>query len=371
MAVATDELGPLDSRLGILTIASAGGLYGVTPGSTLSKVPLASVLKSVTISENLVEAARRAEIVLDNTESDYTASVMVGSRITLGGWTLVPTLGAVADNRTIFTGKVFLDSRHDESSTSDRSFTAYDALTMLARSEDTLSYVDKTLSQVVNDVLAKNGLPAAVLKGSIPSNKLGRLFQAPGQKCWSVITEALDRAYRTSGKRCTVRENSTGTGVELVELGNDGTEWVLSEGLGGLITGVDVVEDAEDIAARLLIAAVEEDPLDQTKRVTNLAVRTAGGNIASVFGNIKRVVGPDSSTQTAAETTAQANAEATNIFKTKISARVDSLLIPGVRRGNRVQVLSESAPPVRWYIDAATHTYEADSLSMSIELIKL
>lgn len=387
----------LDKRFEEWHLHSRGGLYHTTKQSR----DWSQYLTSITLIESVSQAARRADITLDldPARTDPAHQLQNGADVHLYARTLIAGSNNITPVRRVFRGQVFNDGRDQSASSLTQQITVHDLATLLVRNEAALTFEDKSATEIVKQLCAEVGIPLFHITDTIV--KVGQIVQNPGQSHWGVIQTALQRTFDKTGKRYVLRANDDGTALGFYEMGQTGIVWTVSEGPDGALTSAYFEDNAEDTRTELRIVDERSDDQGNT-RTEVVQEREATGHLRDTFGRLRTIEGPENRLNSgdflpenfdeielvadrdaalaAAEAQAQAQFESAareqadrrikNLARTKKTLTTESLLIPGIRRGDRVNVKSSATGIFsRWYCDSVRQQVRAGDLSMTLELV--
>lgn len=352
------------------------------------------LVTSIVLSESAGEAAMRMEATLADTAVNRKIApitpITVGTHLHLYGYKLNYFLGGArsAGKERLFRGQVYQSERSTSAGERSRTYTAYDPATYLARTECVLVYEGRSLSYIFRDVCAKFGFDIGIaLDTKVP---VGKIICGPGWTLWRLLQEAIRRTYDISGKSFYVRSNPAKRKLDLLNFGDyqgaegTGITWRILDGPEGSLIDHRITDSAEDLATRILITQEEyDDTTGDFKRIKNLRQGIVIGPLRDFFGDLVKIMTPDSSlshvapdsdpewTQAVKVMDVQMKQALANYGRTKKTCSVTSLYLPGVRRGDRITTsVATDSRQEGWIIDSVQTTWEPSGATQAIDLVK-
>lgn len=352
-------------------------------------------VESVQLTESAGEAAMQMDVQLSDPGIPGKPSVLtpltVGTHVHLYGYRLDYFLGGNRSPKKerIFRGQVYEADKDVDGPTRTRSLSVYDAATFLARTEAILVYNGATMTQIVQDVAKKYGFKLGVVVDT--KVKVGKIIMGPGWTLWRLIQEAARRTYNLTGRSYYVRSRpNVSRSLDLLNFGDwqgegTGITWRITDGYQGSMLSHSLRDSAQDLATRFLITQEKYDDEGEFKNTNIMRQGIVIGELREVFGDLVKIMSPDSSLSDVANPDdpewnqaeqvmgVQMRQAMANYGRTKKTATVRSLYIPGLRRGDRIStgvqgdVLDKQTG---WIVDSVSTSWGASGAGQTIELVK-
>lgn len=349
-------------------------------------------IESVKLSESAGESAMKMEVTLRDAKLAGSAhsvltALTVGTDLHLYGYTLNPFLGGSRSTEKVrlFRGLVFQSNLNANASTSSRTYTAYDSATYLARNEAALVFHNPTYTQVFRQVCAKFGFtPGYVAETGVG---LGKIIMGPGWTLWRLFQECGRRHYDKTGRSFYVRSRpNSSRSLDLLNFGDfqgegTGITWHVGDGTRGTLTDYSYTDSAEELATRLIVMREEYDDNGNFKKFVKHRQGIVIGELRDTFGDLLKLLEPDSSldpvktgTPEWAKIDAQLGTQVkqglANYGRTKKTATLTNVYIPGIRRGDRITAGVGSTRQVGWVVDSVATVWTATGVTQTIEIIQ-
>lgn len=333
-------------------------------------------VESLTLTESAGEAAMRLEASLSDPgipgKPSPLTPLTVGTDVHLYGYKLNYFLGGARTPKKerIFRGQVYVGDKDVDGAKRDRSITAYDPATFLARTEGVLVYHGSTMTEIVKDVAAKFGFKLGIVVDT--KVKVGKIIMGPGWTLWGLIQEAAKRTYNLTGRTYYVRSvPNKSRSLDLLNFGDwqgegTGITWRITDGYQGSMLAHSLRDSAEDLATRFLITQEVYDDEGEFKNINVMRQGIVIGELREVFGDLVKIMSPDSSLSDVANPSdpewnqavqvmaVQMKQALANYGRTKKTASVRSLYIPGIRRGDRIStgIQGDIDKQTGWIVDS-------------------
>lgn len=362
-------------------------------GFPLASRNFSNHIVSATLTESAGEAAVRLDVDLFDDARGGKASgltpLTVGTELHLYGYLIDYFLGGgrTAKPHRLFRGQVFKSDKHTDGESRTRSFTAYDPATYLARTEAPRVYVDKSFTFIFRDICAAFGFDTGfVAETGVP---LGKIIMGPGWTLWRLMQECTKRHYDKTGLTFYVRSvPNKSRALDLLNFGNwkgqgTGITWHITDGAFGSLTDHTVSDSAEELATRIVMVQEQYDEEGEFKAQKVLRQGIVIGELRETFGDLVKLISPDSSltptynasdpewTKIDKTMAQQMKQELANYGRTRKTATVRSIYIPGIRRGDRI-VTGVAGDDMQdgWIIDAVTTEWSQAGATQTIDIVK-
>lgn len=379
-----------DGLWGDFRMTTWGGLYSqefvagdpltgsrVVPGSREAHI-IDPLVRGVDVYDVPGQAGLRMEFASRGTIESML--VHVGSLIEFDTRHMHPTsLAPSAGLERTFTGHVFLEERNASPEDVAKTFTCYDPLSLLARTDNTMVFSGKRADEIIAEIVQGYGYNIAGPNNGTLANTevvINRLVQQTGQSVWGLITDALEKTTAESGRRFIVRTTHGHMDqLELVEVGNTGVEWHVGD---HLLTSYDFTDDAQDMRMEVNVITQTSDEdadgaaIEDTERGVVVSTVQDSTSHAAVrtFGMLRKTISPDGVDATAAQNTARAQQELDDLRVPQKRATTTSLLLPGIRRGDPVVIDAPRAGGTsRWYCNSVHSSWQPAGLTQTLELV--
>lgn len=360
-------IGDPGSAWGDFRLLVQEGLYSDQIPEARKAHDITPIVHGFDLYEQPNQAGVRLEFTIE--AIDDSKLVHIGTRTRLETRHLDPdTQGPTDTLQRTFLGLILHEERSVRAGARTKTYTSYDHPSALARTDHTFVFenqrADEIFTFIADDMSYE---PTFVANTEVP---LARVVQRSGQSIWSFLAEVLELTTEKTGKRYIIRSSGTKhSNIELVEIGNTGTTWVLND---SRMEAYQFSEDAQDLRTEVNVTTEAEDDENPTARQVVRATEKYAieSEIVQVFGVLRKIIGPDGADDTAAQNAARAAKELEEASKTAQRLTTDSLLIPGIRRGDTVRVESAMlGSSTTWYADSVRSSYRPNGLTQSLELV--
>lgn len=352
-------------------------------------------VQDIVLTESAGEAAMRMNFTLLDTGRPGKLSpitpLTVGTDVHLYGYVLNYFYGGARSKgkQRIFRGQVYQSDKVVDGASRSRTFVAYDPATFLARTEAILVYNGSTMTEIVRDIATKFGFDLGIVADTkVP---VGKIIMGPGWSLWRLIQEAARRTYDMTGRSYYVRSRpDRSRAFDLLNFGDwqgegTGITWRITDGHQGSMLSHSLRDSAEELATRILITQEVYDGEGEFKNINVLKQGVVTGSLRDTFGDLVKIMAPDSSLSYVADENANDWTQAVQVMdvqmrqalanygRTRKTATVSNFYIPGIRRGDRIVTgvtTGDIDTQVGWIVDSVATTWEATGATQSIELVR-
>ena len=365
-----------DSPYQDLQVIAWGGAYNAWSGIPDQVIDVSDKLMELRITDSINEAARRVELTFDNEKASELVTLQAGTRFQITGRVMDPVTLQPGPLKVLFLGQSYEDYRSSREGLKTRTFSVYDFLTWLARTEDIATYKDQTLTQIFNDISSRYQIPVGTVE-EVPGT-LGQIVMGPGMTVWRMLQEAIDRAYRKTGVRYFIRAFDDPAYMELLRMGQTGVAWSVRDGSDGILESLNFRDTAQEL--RTVVEAYIQEPTGddgESRSVFQSSIQETG-YYRQAFGYLRKIVHPDNSESSSGQVDEAVLAAFREAGIPSFSATTDQLMLPGARRGDQVFLVSEQnggfelQTPGRtewpFYIDTVVSTYTEAGLRQTMDL---